>query len=307
LVRTTYCVFFLDNGKGTLKAFHATGKRAELFEGAEIGLGKGISGWVAAYRRPILNTRPGLDLKELRIEDCPLLTDALVVPLMVGDACIGAVSLYAEPPISFTQADLDLMQAVAVQIAPVIADALGRQARPDSSKLIDPVTSTYRIAYLSVVGSQFVAAAAKDGSPLSVLLFDVKNLSQIVNLYGISRSDEVLRKVAETLRTELREIDVLVRYGYRGFIALLPAVRAEQAVRYAQRLTQLVRTNSTLGLTWHTAAVNCQAAVASYPNDGMTAYDLLQSAQRSLSEQSRLAAGVADDRDGNILEFPPRI
>lgn len=307
LVRSTNCVFFLDSGNGTIRAAHATGKRAELFERAEIGLGKGISGWVAAYKKPIFNTRPVLDLKELGIEDCNSLTDALVVPLTVEDNCIGAVSLYAEPPISFTQGQLDLMQAITLQIAPVIADALGRRTRSDSGKLVDPVTNTYRVAYLSVVGSQFVTAAAKDHSPLSLLLFDVRNLTQIVNLYGISKSDEVLRKVAETLRGELRDIDILVRYGYRGFVALLPAVRTDQATRYAQRLTQLVRSNSTVGLTWHGAAVTCQAAVASYPNDGSTIYALLQSAQRSLLEQSKLTTGTIDDREGNILEFPPRI
>ena len=307
LVRTTNCVFFLDSGNGTIRAAHATGKRAELFDRAEIGLGKGISGWVAAYKKPILNTRPVLDLKELGLVACDSLTDVLVVPLTVEDSCIGTVSLYAEPPISFTHSELDLMQTIAAQVAPVIADALGRRARPDSNKLIDPVTNTYRFAYLSVAGSQFVAAAAKDRSPLSLLLFDVKNLSQIVNLYGVSKSDEVLRKVAETLRGELREIDILVRYGYRGFVALLPAVRTDQATRYAQRLTQLVRTNSTLGLTWHGAAVTFHSAVASYPNDGSTIYDLLQSAQRSLLEQSKLTTGTLDDRDGNILEFPPRI
>jgi hypothetical protein len=68
-----------------------------------------------------------------------------------------------------------------------------------------------------------------------------------------------------------------------------------------------VRTNSTLGLTWHAAAVTFHSAVASYPNDGSTIYDLLQSAQRSLLEQSKLTTGTVDDRDGNILEFPPRI
>jgi diguanylate cyclase (GGDEF)-like protein len=199
------------------------------------------------------------------------------------------------------------MQGVAAQVAPVIGDALGRQVRPDGSKLIDAVTNTYRVAYLSVAGSQFVAAAAKDRSPLSLLLFEIKNLSQIVNLYGISKSDELLRKVADTLRVELREIDILVRYGYDGFVALLPGVRAEQAARYAQRIAQLVRTNSTLGLAWHNAAVSCQATVASYPNDGSTIYDLLQSAQRSLLEQSKLTTTATDDREGNILEFPPRI
>jgi diguanylate cyclase (GGDEF)-like protein len=307
LVRTTNCIFFLDKGDGTIRAAHSSGNRAELFERAEIGLGKGISGWVAAYRKPILNTRPVLDLKEMGRDDSGSLTDALVVPLTADDSCIGTISLYAEPPVSYTQSDLDLIQNVAGQVGPVIADALNRRAKSDGSKLMDPVTNTYRVAYLSVAGSQFLAAAAKDCSPLSLLLFDVRNLSQIVNLYGISKSDEVLRKVADTLRGELREIDILVRYGYGGFVALLPGVRTEQATRYAQRLTQLLRTNSSLGLNWHTASVSCQTAVASYPNDGSTIYDLLQSAQRSLLEQSKLSTATTDDREGNILEFPPRI
>jgi diguanylate cyclase (GGDEF)-like protein/putative nucleotidyltransferase with HDIG domain len=307
LIQTTNCVFFLDNGDGVLRVAYASGNGAGLFHGTSMGLGKGISGWVAAYRKPILNTRPALDLKELGREGCSGLTDALVVPLCIENTCIGTISLYAESPISFREADLDLLQGIAEQIAPVIFDARGSDSHSDSGRLTDPVTNTYRVAYLSAAGTQFVTTAAKDRSPLSLLLFDIKNLSQIVNLYGISTSDDTLRKVADTLRGELREIDILVRYGYRGFIALLPGVRAEQAARYAQRITQLIRTNSTLGLTWHTVGLTCQSAVACYPNDGSTIYDLLQSAQRSLFEQTKLASSSPDDREANILEFPPRI
>ena len=59
-----------------------------------------------------------------------------------------------------------------------------------------------------------------------MLLLQVTNFPQIVSLYGAAVSDATFKRIADTLRAELRQIDVLVRYGYRGFIALLPGMQA---------------------------------------------------------------------------------
>jgi len=53
--------------------------------------------------------------------------------------------------------------------------------------------------------------------------------------------------------------------------------------------------------------VNCQAGIASYPDDGSTLPALLQTAQRVLIENARLASPQVSGFEGNVLEFPPRV
>jgi diguanylate cyclase (GGDEF)-like protein/putative nucleotidyltransferase with HDIG domain len=303
LVPFTTCAVYADNGDDSLAIIHATGKYAKTLEGVTIGMGKGISGWVAAYRRPIINTAPSLDFQDLPGDFTPL-TDALIVPMLMDGGCVGTISLYAQLPISYTQNHLRMMETVASALAPLIVKRKSERAGGDAGEIIDPITKTYRVAYLAVTGSQMVGLAERNQSPLSLLCLDVKNLAQTINLYGSSTGDMVLRKVADSLRAELRETDVLVRYGHSGFVALLPGVRADQAFRCAQRLQQQIRSASAGSFLGHSILIECQTAVASYPSDGTSIFALLQSAQRIMT--SPVPSIHSQDDEAQIIEFPPR-
>src|SRR5262249_7829649 len=119
------CIFFLDNGEGTLKAAHVLGKFSDVLQTLSIGLGKGISGWVAAYRRPIMNTGPALEFQDIQ-GDFTSLTDTLVVPLIYEGDCLGTVSIYAQAPVFYSQANLSLLQLLADQVSPCIGEAFKR-------------------------------------------------------------------------------------------------------------------------------------------------------------------------------------
>ena len=303
LIPYTTCAIYANNGDDSLSIIHVAGKFAKNLEGVNTSMGKGISGWVAAYKRPIINTAPSLDFQGLP-GDFTGLTDALIVPLLIDGVCAGTISLYAEPPISYDHKHLDMMEAIASALAPLIDRQKNSMAGSQSREIIDPITKTYRIAYLAVMGSQFVGLAEKNQSPLTLLCLNVKNLAQTVNLYGSSIGDSILQKVADCLRAELRETDVLVRYGHSGFAALLPGVRSDQALRCTQRMQQQLRSASSGNFFGHNIFIECQTAVASYPTDGKSIFALLQSAMRSMTSPSLLMH--SKDDDAQVIEFPPR-
>jgi diguanylate cyclase (GGDEF)-like protein len=113
--------------------------------------------------------------------------------------------------------------------------------------------------------------------------------------------------VADSLKAELRETDVLVRYGYRGFAALLPGVRKEKALRCAQRLQHQIKSSAVGNVTGHNVFIDCNTGVASYPSDGSSTFALLQSAQRAMLDQLRLPQSAGEETGDNIIEFPPRV
>ena len=65
-----------------------TGDFASSLSDFAIGIGKGVSGWVAAYKRPIINTVPSWEFQGLK-GDFSSLSDTLAVPMTVNDECIG--------------------------------------------------------------------------------------------------------------------------------------------------------------------------------------------------------------------------
>lgn len=81
-----------------------------------------------------------------------------------------------------------------------------------------------------------VQRATRYQLPLSVLLLDVDKFKQYNDTYGHPAGDQVLRKVAEVLRTGARETDFVARYGGEEFAVILPNANEAEAQEVAERL-----------------------------------------------------------------------
>jgi diguanylate cyclase (GGDEF)-like protein/putative nucleotidyltransferase with HDIG domain len=296
LVPYSTCAFYImGNGDDRIAAMHVNGKFSELIRGHVMEIGKGISGWVAAYRRPMINTGPALDFQGIDGEFTSF-TDALVVPIVKEDECLGTLSLYAQQPISYGQNDLAIMQMVASLLAPLIAEAVKNKAQ-DTQDVNDPITGLNRISYLTAIAPQLIAMAAENRTPVSLIYVEVRNLAQIIRSFGSSLGNSVLKRIADSIKPEFRETDVLVRYGQQGFAAFLPGVRDDQALRCVQRLKQRIRSEAvTPGQGF---SVDCQTGVSFYPRDGSTILALLQSSQENM--RASLAEKTASER--NVVDF----
>jgi putative nucleotidyltransferase with HDIG domain len=125
LLRFSSCAFFLDDGDGSLRVAHAGGKFSDKLQNLRIGLGSGISGWVAAYGHPVMNSKAALEFKDLR-GDFGSLVHALVVPLSQNEICLGTISLYSVADTPFIDDHLRILQMAAKRVAPLVAEARRR-------------------------------------------------------------------------------------------------------------------------------------------------------------------------------------
>ena len=97
--------------------------------------------------------------------------------------------------------------------------------------------------------------AAGQHAPLGVLFIDIDWFKRINDTHGHPCGDECLRKVASTVRAELRPHDVFGRYGGEEFLVLLPGQDAASARMVGERLRQAVEAatvewqGETLGFT----------------------------------------------------------
>jgi diguanylate cyclase (GGDEF)-like protein len=81
-----------------------------------------------------------------------------------------------------------------------------------------------------------VIRALRISAPLSLLLVDVDHFKQVNDSYGHLVGDEVLRALAAELRQQVRESDVVGRFGGEEFTVLLPRTDGDGACRIAERL-----------------------------------------------------------------------
>ena len=76
------------------------------------------------------------------------------------------------------------------------------------------------------------------GSQVSVLMMDLDKFKLINDTYGHDAGDQVLKSVADVLRTTLRHNDAIARIGGDEFAALLPDVDRQGAAEIADRIIQ---------------------------------------------------------------------
>jgi diguanylate cyclase (GGDEF)-like protein len=90
------------------------------------------------------------------------------------------------------------------------------------------------------LASRELARAQRSRSACGVLMVDLDHFKKVNDTYGHLSGDEVLKSVGNLLRTEVRDYDVVGRFGGEEFAILLPDITEEHAIAIAERIRQAV-------------------------------------------------------------------
>jgi two-component system cell cycle response regulator len=102
----------------------------------------------------------------------------------------------------------------------------------------DGLTGLYNYRYFWEMLNQQVGQSRRYGWPLSLLFLDLDDFKVVNDTWGHQVGDQVLKAVAAFLQHEVRQADLLCRYGGEEFVVLLPQTPAEQAQVMAERLRE---------------------------------------------------------------------
>ena len=78
--------------------------------------------------------------------------------------------------------------------------------------------------------------ARRHMQPLSLLMLDIDHFKRINDTYGHGAGDEVLKAVAESIKDQLRNVDMVFRFGGEEFLILLSNTSREAAATIGERL-----------------------------------------------------------------------
>jgi diguanylate cyclase (GGDEF)-like protein/hemerythrin-like metal-binding protein len=78
----------------------------------------------------------------------------------------------------------------------------------------------------------------------AVLMMDIDFFKQVNDMHGHAVGDQVLQRIATTMRKTLRESDFCARFGGEEFLALLPATDMPGAYQVAEKLRQAIEASS---------------------------------------------------------------
>ncbi len=96
----------------------------------------------------------------------------------------------------------------------------------------DPLTKALnRRSFLRILGQ-----SAATGEPFALVMFDIDHFKSINDTYGHDVGDAVLREIAQLVRDNIRENDILARWGGEEFMVLSPGSDKGRARQVAERL-----------------------------------------------------------------------
>jgi len=133
-----------------------------------------------------------------------------------------------------------LLEAILFSVGAPISMIMLSKERTEAAHIAaartDPLTGIANRRVLFDDAEREIAKCLREGSPCSVIMFDLDHFKSINDQHGHKGGDRVLRTFAETVQEMLRPKDLFGRYGGEEFLAVLPGATADVAQVIAERV-----------------------------------------------------------------------
>lgn len=230
----------------------------------------------AVQGRPTLGRASILDGVEGTAADLPLLVSRGGIELGLGAVTVrwaGQRSL-SDEDVALLGAFADLV-AVALDRSRLATLADSRADRADQLAMMDALTGLANSRTLDRVLELETARAERQGSVVSVAVFDIDGFSAVNTRAGHETGDDVLREVAAAVAGSVRLVDTVGRTGADEFVVVAPGPAGRTV---AERVVEAVASLP----AGPVGRVTVSAGIARYPDDGDGAEALLGAARGAL-------------------------
>jgi diguanylate cyclase (GGDEF)-like protein/putative nucleotidyltransferase with HDIG domain len=204
--------------------------------------------------------------------------NVLVVPIVSGDG-VTAIASLTQPGGAFTNQDLFAVNALSGSSTVTLANAL-RYQRSRQEATTDGLTG---LANVTEFRRRLDTAFAKrngEASPLSLLLIDFDHFKSVNDELGHQHGDLVLQMGARIVKDAARAQDLVARYGGDELAVMVADTNGTGAQRLAYRIVDAVHAAEVSTTPDH--HLTFSVGVASYPDDALTAIELIEAADQAL-------------------------
>ncbi len=248
----------------------------------ELKLGEGIAGEVAESGQAILcmDCKTDERFKNYDAQNDLKSPETLIsVPLTVHGNTMGVINLTdrsnSQP---FSQEDLDLLLAIAKQMAMSIDNA-----RLHDLSISDGLTELYIRRFFEIRLEDEIKRARRFSFPLTLVMFDVDDLAKVKQAKGRKAGDVVLYEIARILKDSVRATDIPARFGEEEFAVILAHTTADQALIFAERLRERIAAQK-FATPAGEVQVTVSVGIGEYDSGIERHYQLVEHTQKVLAE-----------------------
>ncbi len=164
----------------------------------------------------------------------------------------------------------------------------------EQTAFYDPLTKAYNRNFIEEYIKEELRKAKRLKEEFCLLLIDLNDFKEVNDKYGHNAGDVVLKKVVEKLKRNLREYDLIARWGGDEFLVVLPAEKGSNILEIVGRLVDEFK------ITYGDVTVTLSVGYACFPHDGDTLDKLIEMADsrmyRSKSVFKEVKKYALDDK-----------
>ena len=149
------------------------------------------------------------------------------------------------------------------------------------SMITDYMTNLYNKYHFENCIKWCIKDALKSGSPFSVMVIDIDDFKIVNDRCGHIVGDEVLKKIAISIKENTRDDDLCFRYGGDEFVVILPNTTKEQAAYAGKRMQSKLPLKNLLGEDPTDLNISLSVGIAQW-EPRMSAEDITEWADRAM-------------------------
>jgi diguanylate cyclase (GGDEF)-like protein len=115
-----------------------------------------------------------------------------------------------------------------------------QNAKLEQVAMTDSLTGLFNRLYLDRKLQDELASAERYGTVFSLIILDMDHFKSVNDTYGHIAGDEVLVAIANILKRNHRQADIVGRWGGEEFFVICPQTPVEGALSAAEHLRRLV-------------------------------------------------------------------
>ncbi|HZC29320.1 MAG TPA: diguanylate cyclase, partial [Gaiellaceae bacterium] len=239
-------IYEADEPRRILIPVWARDKWADKILADRCPFGVGITGWGVEHRESVRANQAHLDPRVETVAGTPAdEPEALIsIPLIARDSVKGALNIYRlGDDATFDDDEFELAKRFGDAAALALDNAQIR-ARLEHQASTDPLTGLFNHRSFHERLRSELTKASRSHEVVSVLMLDIDDFKRVNDVYGHGSGDEILRSLADGLKSSVRTSDAVCRLGGEEFAIVMTSRDANDAERLGRRLLEHVSSAS---------------------------------------------------------------
>jgi diguanylate cyclase (GGDEF)-like protein len=211
----------------------------------------------------------------------------LGVPMVAEDKVVGVISVQSLQPLAFDAHHERLLMALSAQTGMALENARLHQLAQDQARF-DSLTKVYNHGEFVNMVRQEVEKSDRDDNCVALIMLDIDHFKQYNDTYGHVAGDNVLRMVANALKSSVTDKDYVGRWGGEEFCVLLPGAGVQEAKKVARYIRRAIAELYPVDGHGHLIPnPTISQGISSYPYPSATPSDLIEEADSALYQAKK--------------------